>query len=60
MFFDFDKLNFLPKKKCINILEIKITEYQPFAIRQDDKQKYIADKTGHMIKIDNQEEEEKR
>ena len=44
------------RRNLTNILEIKITEYQPFAIWQDDKQKYIADKTGHMIKIDNQEE----
>ncbi|MCE2687478.1 MAG: cell division protein FtsQ/DivIB [Rickettsiales bacterium] len=44
------------RRNLANILEVKITEYQPFVIWQDDKQKYIADKTGHMIKIDNQEE----
>ncbi len=43
------------RRNLQNILDIKITEYQPFVIWQDDKQKYIADKTGHMIKIDSQE-----
>ena len=39
-----------------NILEISITEYEPFAIWQNDGKKYITDKDGNIVLLDNIEE----
>lgn len=36
-----------------NILNVSIVEYEPFAIWQNNGQKYVIDKDGNKIKIDN-------
>ena len=40
-----------------NILNIAITEYEPFAIWQNNGQKYVIDKDGNKVKIDNDNSE---
>ena len=40
-----------------NILNISITEYEPFAIWQNDGKKFITDKKGNLIPIDNNTDE---
>lgn len=40
-----------------NILNIAVTEYEPFAIWQNNGQKYVIDKDGNKVKIDNDNNE---
>lgn len=39
-----------------NIINIAITEYEPFAIWQDGDKKYVTDKDGNIVLVDNIEE----
>jgi cell division septal protein FtsQ len=39
-----------------NLINIAITEYEPFAIWQDDGKKYVTDKDGNTVLVDNIEE----
>jgi len=39
-----------------NILNISVTEYEPFAIWQNDGKKYLTDKDGNLIPFENSEE----
>lgn len=39
-----------------NILNIEITEFEPFAIWQNDGKKYVTDKKGNLVSIENLDE----
>ncbi len=39
-----------------NLINIAITEYEPFAIWQDDGKKYVTDKDGNTVLVDNIDE----